>query len=77
MTIPLPDIPDTDKIADGNEAMSATRQALNALAARITPVTLGGTGGTTKATARSGIGITSGTANPSGGTDGDVYFKIV
>jgi hypothetical protein len=77
MTIPLPDVPDTGKITDGNDRMSETRQALNTLYARITPVTLGGTGGTTKATARSGLGITSGTANPSGGTDGDVYFKIV
>lgn len=26
---------------------------------------------------RSASGITSGTANPSGGNDGDIYFKIV
>ncbi len=26
---------------------------------------------------RAAAGITSGTANPSGGNDGDVYFKIV
>lgn len=36
----------------------------------------GGTGGTTKATARSGIGITSGTsAVASSGTAGDIYIK--
>lgn len=26
---------------------------------------------------RTSSGITSGTANPSGGTDGDIYFKII
>lgn len=40
------------------------------------PVANGGTGGTTKATARSGIGITSGTADPPAtGTPGDIYLK--
>lgn len=30
-----------------------------------------------KAAYRSASGITSGTANPIGGNDGDIYFKIV
>ena len=30
-----------------------------------------------KAAYRTAAGITSGTANPSGGNDGDVYFKII
>lgn len=30
-----------------------------------------------KAAFRSAAGITSGTADPSGGVDGDIYFKIV
>jgi hypothetical protein len=30
-----------------------------------------------KAAYRSAAGITSGTADPSGGIDGDIYFKIV
>lgn len=30
-----------------------------------------------KAAYRTAGGITSGTANPSGGNDGDIYFKIV
>lgn len=30
-----------------------------------------------KATARSFAGISSGTAEPTGGTDGDIYFKIL
>lgn len=30
-----------------------------------------------KAAYRTAAGISSGTANPSGGTDGDIYFKIL
>lgn len=30
-----------------------------------------------KAGYRSAAGISSGTANPSGGNDGDIYFKII
>lgn len=30
-----------------------------------------------KAAYRTAAGITSGTADPSGGTDGDIYFKIL
>lgn len=30
-----------------------------------------------KAAYRTASGITSGTADPSGGTDGDIYFKII
>lgn len=30
-----------------------------------------------KAAYRSASGVTSGTANPSGGNDGDIYFKII
>lgn len=32
---------------------------------------------TTKAAYRSKSGITSGTANPSGGSNGDIYLKII
>lgn len=32
---------------------------------------------TTKAAFRSASGISSGTADPSGGVDGDIYFKII
>lgn len=77
MTIPLPDVPDTGKVTDGNDRMNEVRQLLNALYARVTPLDLGGTGATGKAQARINLGFTYGTANPSGGADGDVYFKIV
>jgi hypothetical protein len=32
---------------------------------------------TTKTAFRNAAGITSGTADPSGGSDGDIYFKII
>lgn len=43
------------------------------------PVNRGGTGGTTKSTARSGLGFTSGTAAPNNanGENGDWYARIV
>lgn len=50
---------------------------VKALVLAIWPVARGGTGSSTKAGARTNLGVTSGTANPSGGDDGDVYFKIV
>lgn len=37
----------------------------------------GGTGADTKADGRGNLGITSGTADPSGGEDGDIYVKYV
>ena len=40
-------------------------------------VARGGTGGTTKAAARTNLGITSGTAFPTGGADGDIYFRVL
>ena len=37
----------------------------------------GGTNSSTESGARSNLGITSGTGNPSGGSSGDIYFKII
>jgi hypothetical protein len=39
------------------------------------PLAKGGTGATAKAGARSNLGITSGTASPSGGASGDIYLQ--
>ncbi len=43
----------------------------------ILPIGKGGTGATSKAAARKNLGITSGTASPSGGASGDIYFQII
>jgi hypothetical protein len=77
MVLPLPAVDDTEKVGAGNDRMNETRIELNALAVRVTPVSLGGTGATAKPAARDNLGISSGTAAPSGGADGDIYFKIV
>jgi hypothetical protein len=54
---------------------------VKALVLSVWPVSKGGTGGTTAATAKTNLGIRYGTASPSdavgGSTDGNVYFKIV
>lgn len=79
----LPDVPASDKVRQGNVRMTETRQVVNALQGtvdtRVQPVTLGGTGATTRAAAKTNLGFTYGTGNPptSGVVDGDVYFKIV
>ena len=41
------------------------------------PISKGGTGATTKEEARHNLGIRSGTGVPTGGEDGDVYFRII
>lgn len=59
-------------------ALGLTSSAtVNEAIAAVRPIALGGTGGTTKATARAALGITSGSAAPNDavGDDGDIYFK--
>ena len=77
MSIPLPPVPDDAKIGDGNDRMSETRTAVNNLATRVQPVSLGGTGGTTKWDGKAGLGIRMGTSLPATGDDGDLFFLIV
>lgn len=75
----VPDSGEDGKVKWGAREINRTRDFIAQLKNRIWPVTLGGTGGTTKDTARSGLGITSGTAVPNNadGENGDVYFRIV
>lgn len=41
------------------------------------PISKGGTGANNHLQARVNLGIQHGTADPSGGSNGDIYFKIV
>jgi hypothetical protein len=58
----------SDKVVDGDTEINRTRDLVAQTKALI-PVG--------KAAYRTAAGITSGTADPSGGTDGDIYFKII
>ena len=55
-------------LRDGNDEINRTRDLLAQVKVTI-PVG--------KANFRTAAGISSGTADPSGGSDGDIYFKIV
>lgn len=71
------------KVRNGGEEINRTRdyiaQLKTGLMGLLTtiPVNKGGTGATSASSARTNLGVTSGTANPSGGASGDIYFKIV
>lgn len=61
-------VPDTDMVGDGYEEINRTRDYLATATAGMA---------SSKAAARANAGISSGTAEPSGGNDGDIYFKIL
>lgn len=72
----------TGYVKDGDLELNRTRDfvaQVKALILATWPINKGGTGATTAAGARANLGIcgaiTYGTAAPSGGADGDVYFK--
>lgn len=56
------------KVKEGYLEINRTRDFI-ALLAALVPAN--------KAAARASAGISSGTAEPTGGTDGDIYFKIL
>jgi hypothetical protein len=64
----VPDTGDEGKVRYGAREINRTRDEVALTLAQI-PVG--------KAGYRTASGITSGTADPSGGTDGDIYFKIL
>lgn len=64
----VPDTGDDGKVRDGAKEINRTRDFV-AQTKELIPVG--------KPAYRSAAGITSGTANPSGGNDGDIYFKVV
>lgn len=76
----VPNTGEEGKVRYGAREINRTRdyvaQVKNLILA-VWPVSRGGTGGTTKATARSNLGITSGTSVPANsvGENGDVFFR--
>lgn len=60
--------PDGGEVRDGADEINRTRDMIGALM---------GASPSGKPAARAAAGISSGTAEPTGGNDGDIYFKIV
>jgi hypothetical protein len=61
-------VSDSDLVKDGAKELNRTRDYV---------AEVKGTIPTGKAAYRAAAGITSGTADPTGGVDGDIYFKII
>lgn len=64
----VPDSGEEGKVKWGSREINRTRDFIAALKGLIP---------TSKAGFRTAAGISSGTAEPTGGTDGDIYFKIL
>lgn len=64
----VPDTGEEGRVRWGGRELNRTRDFVAALKGLIP---------TSKAGYRTASGITSGTAAPSGGSDGDIYFKII
>lgn len=76
----VPDTGEEGRVRWGAREINRTRDyaaQVKKMIASVWSVSRGGTGANNKAGARKNLGITSGTANPSGGSDGDIYFKII
>ena len=68
------------KVRFGVREINRTRDLIaqvKKLLPAVWPVEKGGTGGTTKIAAKTNLGITYGPLNPVGGTEGDIYLKII
>ena len=68
------------KVRYGNREINRTRDfiaQLKALIPNVWPVNKGGTGASTKNEAKANLGITYGALLPTGGNEGDIYFRIL
>lgn len=75
----VPDTGEEGLVRYGAREINRTRDFIalvKAMIPDVQPLNKGGTGSKTKGGARANLGITSGTASPTGGSDGDIYFKI-
>lgn len=59
---------DTSKVKNGAQEINRTRDFVAQVKALVP---------TSKTAYRTAAGITSGTTDPTGGNDGDIYFKII
>lgn len=64
----VPDTGEEGRVRWGAREINRTRDYVAAVKALVP---------TSKAGFRTAAGITSGTADPSGGADGDIYFKVI
>lgn len=79
-----PLVPDTGsddaRVRWGARELNRTRDIIanvKNLIETVWPISKGGTGATTALQARANLRITYGTAYPSGGSDGDIYFRVL
>jgi hypothetical protein len=68
---------DTDKVGQGDDAIRTLATQVDTALGVVLPIAGGGTGANAKLPAKTNLGITYGTANPAGGSEGDIYFKLV
>lgn len=78
----VPNSGEEGKVKYGAREINRTRDfvaQVKSLILATWPVSRGGTGGTTKGSARTGLGITTSTAVPSSSTgdNGDIHFKTL
>lgn len=64
----VPDTGEDGRVRWGSREINKTRDFIAQVKALVP---------TSKSAARSQAGISSGTAEPTGGSDGDIYFKII
>ena len=76
----MPLVPDTGeegRVRWGSREINKTRDFIAQVKTLLRPVANGGTGANNKKDARTNLGFRSGTAGPSGGEDGDIYYQII
>lgn len=83
-SVGYPTVPSTGsedaKVRHGAREINRTRDFIaqvKNLIPNVWPIAKGGTGGSTKITAKNGLGISYGALLPTGGEEGDIYFRIL